>query len=46
MEIGEMADETFEFYGEPRAKRKDAAHSAANGALWYLKNEGFLRGKD
>ncbi|CAI9783088.1 unnamed protein product [Fraxinus pennsylvanica] len=45
MEIDEMADETVEFYGEPRAKKKDAANSAANGALWYLRNEGFLRGK-
>lgn len=46
MEIDEMPDEIFEFYGEPQAKKKDAAHSAANGALWYLKHEGFLRCKD
>lgn len=42
MEIEEMPNETFEFYGEPRAKKKDAAEHAAEGALWYLKHEGFI----
>ncbi|XP_012844161.1 PREDICTED: dicer-like protein 4 isoform X2 [Erythranthe guttata] len=42
MEIEEMPNETFEFYGEPRARKKDAAEHAAEGALWYLKHEGYI----
>lgn len=31
-------------YGEPRAKKKDATEHAAEGALWFLKHEGYLSG--
>lgn len=41
MEIAEKPNEQFEFYGEPRLKKKEAAEHAAQGALWYLKHEGY-----
>ncbi|KAI3446800.1 hypothetical protein Pfo_003465 [Paulownia fortunei] len=42
LEIEEMPNETFEFYGQPRMRKKDAAEHAAQGALWYLKHEGYI----
>ncbi|KAH6828797.1 dicer-like 4 [Perilla frutescens var. hirtella] len=42
LEIEEMPNETFEFYGEPKARKKDAAEQAADAALWYLENEGYV----
>ncbi|KAI3443972.1 hypothetical protein Pfo_000637 [Paulownia fortunei] len=42
MEIEERPNETFEFYGEPRSKKKEAAEHAAEGTLWYLKQEGYI----
>lgn len=41
MEIEEMS-RVIEAYGEPRLKKKDAAEHAAEGALWFLKKEGYL----
>lgn len=32
----------LECFGEPRGRKKDAAEHAAEGALWYLQNTGFL----
>lgn len=42
LEIAGKMNEEFEFIGEPRLKKKDAAESAAEGALWYLKHEGHI----
>ncbi|XP_020549658.1 dicer-like protein 4 isoform X2 [Sesamum indicum] len=42
MEIEELPNQIFEFYGEPRMRKKDAAEHAAQGALWYLKQEGYI----
>ncbi|KZV28379.1 dicer-like protein 4 [Dorcoceras hygrometricum] len=42
LNIEEMPEETFEFYGEPRTRKKDAAESAAQGAIWFLKCQGYL----
>ncbi|KAL0423450.1 UNVERIFIED_CONTAM: Endoribonuclease Dicer4, partial [Sesamum radiatum] len=42
MEIKELPNQIFEFYGEPRMRKKDAAEHAAQGALWYLKQEGYV----
>ncbi len=42
MEIEEAQDVILVCSGEPRSKKKDAAENAAEGALWYLKNEGYL----
>ncbi|XP_058759719.1 dicer-like protein 4 isoform X1 [Vicia villosa] len=42
MKIEEAPDTVFEFIGEPLPKKKDAADSAAEGALWYLQKEGYL----
>ncbi|XP_051131155.1 dicer-like protein 4 isoform X2 [Andrographis paniculata] len=41
MEITERPKVGFEFYGESRRKKKEAAHHAAEAALWYLRNEGY-----
>lgn len=41
VEIEEMS-RVIEAYGEPRLKKKDAAEHAAEGALWFLKKEGYL----
>ncbi|KAA8522907.1 hypothetical protein F0562_009330 [Nyssa sinensis] len=46
VEIEEVSDMILECYGEPRAKKKDAAEHAAEGALWYLKHEGYLPEKN
>lgn len=29
-------------FGEPQLRKKDAAEHAAEGALWFLKSEGYL----
>ncbi|KAK7347176.1 hypothetical protein VNO80_21703 [Phaseolus coccineus] len=42
LEIEEALDTILEFVGEPRSKKKDAAESAAEGAFWYLQQEGYL----
>ncbi|XP_059635348.1 dicer-like protein 4 isoform X2 [Cornus florida] len=42
VEIEEASNMILECYGEPRAKKKDAAEHAAEGALWYLKHVGYL----
>ncbi|CAN4113157.1 unnamed protein product [Withania somnifera] len=38
----EETSRVIESCGEPRAKKKDAAEHAAEGALWFLKQEGYL----
>lgn len=38
----EMPNEKFEFYGESRARKKDASETAAEAALWCLGNEGYV----
>ncbi|XP_047941505.1 dicer-like protein 4 isoform X2 [Salvia hispanica] len=40
--VGKLNEE-LECIGEPRLKKKDAAESAAEGALWYLKSKGHIR---
>ncbi|CAK9179473.1 unnamed protein product [Ilex paraguariensis] len=45
VEIEEASNMILECYGEPRAKKKDAAEDAAEAALWYLRHEGYLRDK-
>ncbi|PIN16599.1 Ribonuclease [Handroanthus impetiginosus] len=42
VKMEELPNETFEFYGEARTKKKEAAEHAAQGALWYLKQEGLM----
>ncbi|KAK7329981.1 hypothetical protein VNO77_24164 [Canavalia gladiata] len=42
LEIEEAQDMILEFVGEPKSKKKDAAESAAEGAFWYLQQEGYL----
>nr|AIE15766.1 Dicer-like protein 4a [Salvia miltiorrhiza] len=42
LEMEEMPNEAFEFYGELRARKKDAAETAADAALWYLEHEGYI----
>ncbi|KAK7388536.1 hypothetical protein VNO78_23354 [Psophocarpus tetragonolobus] len=42
LEIEEAQDVIFEFVGEPQSKKKDAAESAAEGAFWYLQQQGYL----
>lgn len=42
MEIEEVPDLILEFVGEPKLKKKDAAESAAEGAFWYLQQEGYV----
>lgn len=37
-----MPNEAFEFYGEPQARKKDASEHAADAALWYLEQEGYM----
>ncbi|XP_047944446.1 dicer-like protein 4 isoform X1 [Salvia hispanica] len=46
LEIEELPNESFEFYGELQARKKDAAESAADAALWYLENEGYTWGRN
>ncbi|XP_010323151.2 dicer-like protein 4 isoform X1 [Solanum lycopersicum] len=38
----EETSRVIESYGEAQAKKKDAAEHAAEGALWFLKQEGYL----
>ncbi|XP_058180782.1 dicer-like protein 4 [Rhododendron vialii] len=42
VDIEEASNEIVAF-GAPHAKKKDAAENAAEGAIWYLKNAGYLR---
>ncbi|XVE71087.1 hypothetical protein DITRI_Ditri10aG0122200 [Diplodiscus trichospermus] len=42
IEIEEAPDMILECFGGPRTKKKAAAEDAAEGALWYLKHEGYL----
>ncbi|KAK4798282.1 hypothetical protein SAY86_030608 [Trapa natans] len=42
IEIEEASGLVVECFGEPRSKKKGAAEHAAEGALWYLKQEGYL----
>lgn len=42
MDIEEASNEIVAF-GAPHSKKKDAAENAAEGAIWYLKNAGYLR---
>lgn len=42
LQIKGKQKEEFEFIGEPRLKKKDAAENAAEGALWYLRHEGHI----
>lgn len=46
VEIDEPEQSILEITGRPLAKKKDAAENAAEGALWYLKHEGYLLVKD
>lgn len=40
--IEEASSTVFECIGDHRAKKKDAAEFAAQGAIWYLKKIGYL----
>lgn len=42
MEIEAAQDVILKCSGDARSKKKDAAEHAAEGAVWYLKNEGYL----
>ncbi|XP_020236092.1 dicer-like protein 4 isoform X2 [Cajanus cajan] len=42
LEIEEAPDMILEFVGEPQSKKKDASESAAEGAFWYLQQQGYL----
>ena len=42
MKIEDLEDVILECFGGPRLKKKDAKEHAAEGALWHLKNEGYL----
>ncbi|XP_027329743.1 dicer-like protein 4 [Abrus precatorius] len=42
LEMEENPDMIFEFIGEPKSKKKDASESAAEGAFWYLQQEGYM----
>ncbi|KAI4335598.1 hypothetical protein L6164_014232 [Bauhinia variegata] len=42
LEIEESPDVIIECFGEPLSKKKDAAENAAEGALWYLQQQGYL----
>lgn len=46
VEIDELEQSILEITGMPLAKKKDAAENAAEGALWYLKHQGYLLVKD
>lgn len=45
LEIDE-ADVELECHGEPHSKKKDAAEQAAEGALWFLRKEGYISDSD
>ncbi|KAM3714268.1 hypothetical protein ACJW31_01G319400 [Castanea mollissima] len=42
VKIEDPEDVILECFGAPRSKKKDATEHAAEGALWHLKNEGYL----
>lgn len=42
IEIEEASGLIVECFGQPQPKKKAAAEHAAQGALWYLKQEGYL----
>lgn len=42
IEIEEASGLVVECFGEPQSKKKAAAEHAAEGALWFLKQEGYL----
>ncbi|KAK9269302.1 hypothetical protein L1049_001073 [Liquidambar formosana] len=42
VEIEETPDLILECFGAPQPQKKAAAEHAAEGALWYLKHEGYL----
>lgn len=46
MEIEDEQDVVLECFGAPRPKKKDAEEHAAEGALWYLKHDGFMLESD
>lgn len=41
MEIEGAPDIVLECFGAPQTKKKAAAEYAAEGAVWYLKQEGY-----
>ncbi|XP_022729085.1 dicer-like protein 4 isoform X2 [Durio zibethinus] len=43
LEMEEAPDMILECFGSPRTTKKAAAEHAAEGALWYLKHEGYLQ---
>ncbi|KAE8682671.1 Dicer-like protein 4 [Hibiscus syriacus] len=43
LEIEEASDMILECFSSPRTTKKAAAEHAAEGALWYLKHEGYLQ---
>ncbi|KAK8351742.1 hypothetical protein V6Z12_A05G053200 [Gossypium hirsutum] len=43
VEIEEAPDMILECFSSPRTTKKAAAEHAAEGALWYLKHEGYLQ---
>ncbi|KAL1372177.1 hypothetical protein HN51_002320 [Arachis hypogaea] len=45
LDIEESPDVIYEFIGEPKPKKKDAAESAAEGVFWYLERTGYLPNK-
>ncbi|XP_062157664.1 dicer-like protein 4 isoform X2 [Alnus glutinosa] len=46
VEKKEAPDVVLECFGAPRSKKKDAEEHAAEGALWYLKHDGYLLESD
>nr|WOD55120.1 DICER-like protein 4 [Abelmoschus esculentus] len=43
LEIEEASDMLLECFSSPQTTKKAAAEHAAEGALWYLKHEGYLQ---
>lgn len=41
--IEEAEDVTMECFGRPQVKKKAAAEEAAEGAIWFLKKEGYMK---
>lgn len=41
--IEDAEDVILECFGQPQAKKKAAAEEAAEGALWLLKREGYIK---
>jgi hypothetical protein len=46
VEKKEAPDVVLECFGAPQSKKKDAEEHAAEGALWYLKHDGYLLESD